>query len=287
MTSSEPHNGPPAADTGTDTEELKLGFGDRFEVVLVCTLQSGNIGSAARAMKNMGFTHLSLVRPEDYNPETARWMAPNCADVLEHARIVDTLDEALAGCTWVVGVTARKRRHQWQILDPQQAATRAYETQGRVALVFGPEDHGLDNDSLLQCHTLLQIPTVLAHSLNLAQAVLIVCHHLLEAARERGEPLTSDGPPKRVPGGDPHNPAVWEEKRRGSRPAPVDAQSQAVERALETLELTAYLSGRSRDKVKTTLAQLLQRGQPSEREIFALLSMLDNVRWKLDHPDTD
>ena len=154
-------------------------------------------------------------------------------------------------------------------------------------MVFGPEDHGLDNDSPLRCHTLLQIPTALAHSLNLAQAVLIVCHHLLEAARERGVPLTADGAPQRIPGGDPHNPAVWEEERRGSAPSPVDVQSQAIERALETLDLTAYLSGRSRDKVKTTLTQLLQRGQPSEREIFALLSMLDKVRWKLEHPDAD
>ena len=282
MTSSDLQN-----PSSSETEAQQGGFGDRFEVVLVGTLQSGNIGSAARAMMNMGLTHLSLVRPQNYDPEAARWMAPNCSDVLERARIVDTLDEAITGCTWVVGVTARKRRHQWQILDPKQVANRAFETQGRIALVFGPEDHGLDNDSLLRCHTLLQIPTALAHSLNLAQAVLIVCHHLLEAARERGEPLTAAGAPQRIPGGDPHNPSVWEEERRGSAPSPVDAQSEAVERALQALDLTAYLRGRSRDKVKTTLTQLLQRGQPTEREIFALLSMLDKVRWKLEHPDAD
>ncbi len=268
-----------------DTKEG--GFGDKFEVVLVGTLKSGNIGSTARAMKNMGLTKLSLVRPQNYDPESARWMAPNCGDVLEHARVLDSLDAAIAGCTWVIGVTARKRRHEWQILDPRQTAVRAFDNKGRVALVFGPEDHGLDNDSLLRCHTLLQIPTALAHSLNLAQAVLIVCHHLLEEARERGLPLTSTGAPQRTPGGDPHNPAVWEQVPKGSQPAPVEAQAEVVERALQILDETAYLKGQSRDKVQTTLNQLLQRSTPSEREIFALLSMLDKTRWRLDHPNDD
>lgn len=156
-----------------------------IRLVLVGTTHPGNIGAVARAMKNMGLTELYLVNPKDYPSERAEWRASNAQDVLQQARVVATLDEALADCGLVVGTSARDRRIPWPLFNPRACGQRvvAEAAHHPVAIVFGREDRGLTNDELQRCHYHVHIPTNPEYSsLNLAMAVQVICYELRMAA---------------------------------------------------------------------------------------------------------
>ena len=151
-------------------------------IVLVEASHPGNIGAVARAMKNMGLLDLWLVAPRQFPHPEATALASSAADVLDTAQVVDSVAEALAGCGFVLGTTARVRtQYPWPILAAREAAVRAVgEAQlAPVALLFGPERTGLTNEHLALCHALVQIPTNPDYSsLNLAQAVLLLAYEL-------------------------------------------------------------------------------------------------------------
>jgi len=161
-------------------------------IILVGTTHPGNIGACARAMKNMGLSDLALVRPRHFPHEDATARASGATDVLEAARVVETLDEALADCIYVAGASARSRTIGWPTMLPRECAAellRQAQT-GKVAVVFGPEKSGLTNDDLDRCHTLLTIPTNPDFSsLNLAMAVQVLTYELRVATLE-GPPPT-------------------------------------------------------------------------------------------------
>jgi tRNA/rRNA methyltransferase len=143
----------------------------------------GNIGSAARAMKTMGFTDLRLVAPERYPAPEAQWMATNAGDVLQNARVCPSLKETLDDCVATFALSARGREWSPQVLDVRTAAARAREAAGDVAFVFGNEQAGLTNDELFACQHLVHIPASKDFSsLNLAQAVQVVAYELHMAA---------------------------------------------------------------------------------------------------------
>ena len=148
---------------------------NNIRVVLVNTSHPGNIGGAARAMKNMGLSRLYLVDPEDFPSGEANARASGANDVLDAAIVVDTLEEALTGCSLVLGTSARDRRIPWPLLDPRECATTSLaqvEQGGEVALVFGREYAGLTNEELQRCHYHVHIPSDPAFgSLNLAAQV--------------------------------------------------------------------------------------------------------------------
>jgi len=154
---------------------------DHIRVVLVEPQHSGNIGGVARAMKNMALSRLVLVNPADHLAMQARMMAMHAFDILQQAQVVGTLSQAVADAGYVVGTTrrlgkSRQAQHSSRSIAPLLLELAASNP---VALVFGREDSGLTNDELAQCHELINIP---AHptfgSLNLAQAVLLVCYEL-------------------------------------------------------------------------------------------------------------
>ena len=151
-------------------------------IVLVEASHPGNLGAVARAMKNMGLVDLWLVAPRQFPHPEATALASSAADVLAAARVVDSVPEALSGCGFVLGTTARVRtQYPWPILAAREAAVRAVgEAQlAPVALLFGPERTGLTNEHLALCHALVQIPTNPDYSsLNLAQAVLLLAYEL-------------------------------------------------------------------------------------------------------------
>ena len=152
---------------------------DNIDIVLVHTTHSGNIGGVARAMKNMGLTRLTLVAPLDYPAPEATWRAASAVDVIESARVVDTLDEAIADCQFVVGTSARERRIPWPVQDARRCAERIvqHSESERVAILFGREDRGLLNEELQRCNLHCHIPTHEGYpSLNLAMAVQIVAY---------------------------------------------------------------------------------------------------------------
>ena len=121
-------------------------------------MHPGNVGATARAMANFGLERLVLVDPLALDLERARWMATSGKGVLNRARIVGTLDEALEGVSFAIGTTARKRRWRWPILTPAQLGERIHH-EDTTAILFGREDSGLDNEALARCHAILRIPT--------------------------------------------------------------------------------------------------------------------------------
>jgi len=178
----------------------------QIRVVLVDTTHPGNIGGAARAIKNMGLSQLWLVSPKEYPSERALWRAANATDVLDNAVVVDTLDEAIAGCGMVVGTSARDRRIPWPLLNPRECGRRVVSEarQHQVAIIFGREDRGLTNEELHKCTYHVHIPANSDYSsLNLAAAVQVLTYEARMAALEdeRGElpDLNQwDVPPARV-----------------------------------------------------------------------------------------
>ncbi len=170
-----------------------------IRVVLVETSHPGNIGAVARAMKNMCLHRLHLVRPQQFPHAEATSRASGADDLLAHAQVCDSLDEALAGCSLVIGASARLRSIAWPLLDPRECADQvfAHLPEGEVALVFGREASGLTNEELERCHYLVHIPANPDYaSLNVSAAVQVVCYELRMAARaERGEALPQDQRP--------------------------------------------------------------------------------------------
>lgn len=179
---------------------------DKVRIMLVNTTHPGNIGAAARAMKNMGLGQLYLVEPREFPADRAVWRAAGAVDVLDRAIVVPTLDQAIAGCGLVVGTSARDRRIPWPLLDPRQCGERVVREAAShpVAIVFGREDRGLTNDELQKCTYHVHIPTSAEYSsLNLAAAVQVISYEIRMAmlAAEHGAipPLQEwDLPPARA-----------------------------------------------------------------------------------------
>lgn len=163
--------------------------------VLVRTSHPGNIGAAARAIRTMGLKRLSLVAPHKFPHAEALALAAGADEVLDKAAVAATLVEAVADCTLVLGCTARKRVVQLEELSPRQAAARALaaSAHGEVAIVFGNERTGLENDELMLCHAAVHIPSVEDFpSLNLAQAVQLLAYELRLAMLEQAPAAPAD-----------------------------------------------------------------------------------------------
>lgn len=160
-------------------------------IVLVGTTHPGNIGSAARAMKTMGLHDLVLVAPRQAPDAEAEARATGASDVLERARIVDTLEEAIGDCHLVIGASARTRRLGVEAVGPRQAAAEvaALPEGTRAALLFGRERTGLTNEELDRCHQLLHIPANPEYSsLNVAAAVQLLAYELRMASLDTETP---------------------------------------------------------------------------------------------------
>jgi len=170
-----------------------------IRIVLVGTTHPGNIGAVARAMKNMGLDDLALVNPRHFPHDDAIARASGATDVLDTAKVVSSLSEALTDCVYVAGASARSRTINWPSMGPRDCAERMMleGKEGVVAAVFGPENSGLNNDDLDLCHTLLTIPTVPGFSsLNLGMAVQVLTYELRVASRVDGGPgFESESPP--------------------------------------------------------------------------------------------
>lgn len=154
---------------------------DHVTIVLHRPRLPENIGAAARAMQNMGIRRLAVVDPEDCDLTRILKLATHsAADIVEEMAVFETLQEALRPYGHVTGTTARTGGTRHGILSPSTLAQKLIPVsrENRIAVVFGPEDRGLSNAELRLCHTLVTIPTARFASLNLAQAVMILCYEL-------------------------------------------------------------------------------------------------------------
>ncbi|MFZ5572974.1 MAG: RNA methyltransferase [Thermodesulfobacteriota bacterium] len=157
---------------------------DHIDIVLQRPRYPENIGAAVRAMRNMGLSRLTVVSPENFDLDKVLKMATHAAaDTVGRIQLFDNLEQALASYEYVVGTTARIGRQRSEYDTPARMAERLIEISqsNRTAILFGPEDRGLTNEDLRFCHALVSIPTADFSSLNLSQAVMVVCYELFLA----------------------------------------------------------------------------------------------------------
>ncbi len=236
---------------------------DKISVVLIGTSHPGNIGSAARAMKVMGLTNLVLVDPACEIDEKSIALAAGAADIVENAKIVNTLDEAIADCGLVIGSSARSRTLEWPQLDPRECGIKTIEETNShpVAILFGRERTGLTNEELQKCHCHVYIPANPEYSsLNLAMAVQTISYEIrmahLEAEKYKGEKQEVEYP-----------------------------RAKELEMFYEHLEKvtrqTQFINKNHPGMVMTKLRRLFSRARPEQQELNILRGILSSVEKSL------
>ena len=234
-----------------------------IRIVLVGTTHPGNIGACARAMKNMGITDLVLVNPRHFPHDEATARASGADDVLDNARVMATLGEAIADCVYTAGASARSRAIDWPMLEPRECAARLLEeaARGPVAVVFGPEKSGLSNTDLDLCDVLLTIPTNPDFSsLNLAMAVQVITYELRLAGRE----APAKDPEPDIP------PATSEE---------LEYYYAHLEQVLKDIH---FLDPENPRTLMRRLRRLYIRARPDKNEVNILRGILTAVERKED-----
>jgi tRNA/rRNA methyltransferase len=232
---------------------------ENIRIVLVSPQGQMNIGSVARAMKNVGIKELAVVDPAGpvAHPD-ARLMAVGAHDILEDASVFPCLADAIADCAWVIGTTRRGGKRREGVVDPRQMAAEIVEIiqQNKVAVVFGPEDRGLSNRDLDLCQRLVTIP---AHeeygSLNLAQAVMIVCYEIYLAIRQKKD----SSPGKRL-----------------ARSAALEGMYRHME---ETLLRIGFLEQNNPKRMMAVLRRIFSKAQLDPREVRVLRGICRQANW--------
>jgi len=234
-------------------------------LVLVQPQDIVNIAAAVRIAKNFGIEDLRLVQPQVFDPWRIEGIAHNTADLVDRIRLFDTLDEAVADCGLVVGLTARARAAKRSVQRPRAAAQAMIErlTEAPVAMVAGREDKGLTNAELDRCHLLVTIPTTREYSsLNLAQAVAIMGYETWLARGGEEQPVK---PP-----------------RHEADPA-LNAQLEMLFRDWETaLWSIEFFKTRQTDMVMRSLREILYRARMDGREAALIRAMGIEVRRYLE-----
>lgn len=159
---------------------------EHTDIILVRPRIPENIGACCRAMKNMGLNRLVVVAPDNFDRCRVEKTATHAAaSVVNTIRICDTVEAAVSPYTFIAGATARQGKQRQMVLPPDQLAGKlaSLAADNSLAILFGPEDRGLENDELRYCHNLITIPTAGFSSLNLAQAVMIVCYEIFSAVK--------------------------------------------------------------------------------------------------------
>ncbi|MFE8069615.1 tRNA (cytosine(32)/uridine(32)-2'-O)-methyltransferase TrmJ [Marinobacteraceae bacterium S3BR75-40.1] len=246
---------------------------DNVRIVLVETSHPGNIGATARAMKNMGLRHLTLVSPREFPAEQAVYRASGATDVLEQARVVSSLDDAIEDCVLVIGASARMRSMPWPVLGARECAGRVLEQvpAGPVALLFGRESSGLSNDELHRCHYHMHIPTNAEYSsLNLAMAVQLMSYELRMAWLDTDNDSTATDPMMRP--GD----AGWDEA-----PATVKELEGFLGHLEQTLVEIDFHDPQRPRQLMTRLRRLFQRTSLDRMEVNILRGILRNIQRRV------
>ena len=221
-------------------------------IVLVEPQEAGNVGAAARAMKNFGFTDLWITGGRaERTDDVSAWWAVGAIDVVESATRVDTLEEALAECHLTVATTAVRGRQVFEQLSPSEVARLAEETLGpdhRLGLVFGRETFGLSGREVMLCQRTASIQTSPSFAtMNLAQSVAIFCYELAKGLRPRAD----------APDPAPHHLVNH-----------LNAQTRSL------LQEIGYFGDKSPDRMCAELQALAGRAKLTTREASLLLALV-------------
>ncbi len=237
---------------------------NNIHIILCETSHPGNIGATARAMKNMGLQQLVLVAPKQFPHKEALDRASGADDILENAKVVSSLHQAIADCQWVYGTSARERTFAWPQLTPKQVAEKVQQQisiDEKVAIIFGPEQSGLTNEDLQLCDYHLAIPANPEYSsLNLGQAVQIVTYEIYQAFLDNKDSLAP------------------------TLAAPEKATAQSIAQLLAQFERVAidldFMDPKNPKKLLPRVQRLLAKAQLETEEVNILRGFLKRVEGK-------
>lgn len=237
---------------------------DNIKVVLVGTLYSGNVGSACRAMANMGIRKLVLAAPNIQNGwEEGERMAVHATDILNGRQEFATFEEAVADCVAVVGTTARGGLYRQHVRAPRDCAPDllACAAQGPVALVFGREDKGLLNEEIAQCTHLIRIPVDEGYtSINLSQAVLITCYEFFAAS------------------------GFYQPPREKAPPAPQAQKMQLMKNWQIMLRDIGFMDEKQTDHMMQGIHRIFSRGVQTRDDAAIMLGVARQALWAHHNP---
>jgi TrmH family RNA methyltransferase len=232
-----------------------------LRVVLVSPRNPLNIGAAARAMFNFGFSRLRVVNPYEVAFREAR-SAVAAREILAAAEEFQSVADAVADCALVVGTTSLGHRELEHRLRPLEDGARAIRRRMRsapVALLFGSEKFGLSNEDLAHCHWLMRITTAdRQHSMNLGQAVAVCLYELSRGKLETARPA------------------------RAPKPAAAGETEQITNLLLDGLRKSGYVNPVTSVSTENKVRRLIRRLEVSARDVPVLLGMLRQILWKLD-----
>jgi len=239
----------------------RLSLLGNLRVVLVSPKFSGNLGMVARAMKNTAIEDLRLIAPRAEINKEAYMMAPTGADILDTARLHDTLFDAVADCGVVIGTTRRRGVIRRNIISPEEAASMLAQRlrAGKAALVMGAEDTGLGNDDLALCHWIVGMHTGAEHeSFNLSHATAILLYLI--------------------------NRAVTAEQgvRKLAEASRLEAMFTDLNRFLRE---TGFSHEADPKRMMTLVRLMLHRAGLSDREVRIVRGILRQARWRIKNPD--
>lgn len=235
---------------------------DNIRVVLTSPLYGGNIGSVCRAMANMGLSDLAIAAPRKTDDEEMRMMACAATAIMEKRKLCPTLAEAVGDCGLIVGTSARLGLYRSHSHSPRELAPRILDTAttSRVAIVFGPEDRGLNNDELSICGPIIQIPTTEEYrSINIAQSVMICCYELFAAT---GAFVPSEEP---------------------TPEAPSDVKERMFALWRETLLKIGFMDDAKSDHMMLGLRRILSRGKLTINDVKIMMGIARQTAWSAGH----
>ncbi len=241
-------------------------------VVLVEPSHPGNIGSVARAMGNMGFADLRLVRSVEHRVEAARVRAAGSEAILANAVVTDSLAGAIGDCSMIVGTSARVRSVDWPTMTPREAMARVVNGLGKsqkTAILFGPERTGLCNRHIDQCDLLVRIPvSERLPSINLAGAVLIVLYelHLVQNAQNIDESVS-------------HAESVLKDDEEWATHRQIEGYFTHLQSVLERIE---FIAESPREILMRKIRRIFLHPGLSEDEVNILRGILSAVERKTE-----
>ena len=252
--------------------EINTNLFQRLRFILVETSRAGNIGSVARAMKTMGFSDLVLVTPRFENalqdPEAVAF-ASGAQDILNNARVVGSMAEALEGINFAAAVSARLREYSPPVLTPRQVAQQlAAQPELRAALIFGNERFGLPNELVEKCNVLINIPANPDYSsLNLSQAAQVLAYECRMAALD-------GAPSARQPAGDANEIGFQGEAASVEQ---IEGMYRHLEQALVEI---GFLDATNPRKLMPRLKRMFARAQLEKEEVNILRGIARHMTGK-------
>ncbi len=231
-----------------------------LRIVLVEPREAGNVGAAARAMKNFGFDDLTIVGEVPQLQPVAEWWASGAGDLVRDANLAPTLAAAVSDCHVTIATTSARGRNLEPDLDPRGVASLlgSLSPEHTLALVFGREDRGLSLEETAHCHRTAAIPTSESFpTMNLAQSVSLFCYELANV--EPGFPRPRD--------------------------LAVAGEIERLHERLQSLLVEAgFFHGNNPDHIYEELRSLAGRIALDRREVTLLLGMIRQLEWRMRHP---